>query len=426
LDFRVANPPELPRAEVDVDSVLSVVEPVVQAIKWHGLPALQQFTQQFDKVVPEHFSVNPAELTRALEELDPKLRQAFETAIERRRQVAADEALEVVTTKLAPGASVTNRPVPVRRVGLYVPGGLAPLCSTVLMNVIPAQVAGVGSIAVCSPPQAEFNGLPHPSVLAMCALLGVDEVYAAGGAQAIAMLAYGIEGLCQPVDMITGPGNVYVTAAKRLVRSKVNVDAEAGPTEIMVLADGDANPVYVAADLVSQAEHDPLAAAVLVSDSHQLITAVRAELTKQVNAAKHAKRIRTALQGPQSAAILVRDLEQAVEVANEYAAEHLEIHTKNAAAVAAQITNAGAVFVGPYAPVPLGDYTAGSTHVLPTSGFAHASSGLTVRSFTKTMQVIEYSKAAFAKVAEVVEEFGATEDLPAHAFAASVRKEPEK
>jgi histidinol dehydrogenase len=290
------------------------------------------------------------------------------------------------------------------------------------MNVIPAQVARVSSIAVASPPQKEFGGLPHPTVLAMCALLGVDEVYAVGGAQAIAMFAYGVPGLCEAVDLVTGPGNIFVVAAKRLLRGVVGIDSEAGPTEIAILADADANPAYVAADLISQAEHDPMAASVLVTDSSELITAVNAQIGQQVAATKHIERVTTALTGPQSAAILVRDLEQGLQVVDAYAAEHLEIQTANAAQIAASVQNAGAIFVGPYSPVPLGDYTAGSTHVLPTSGTAAFASGLTVRSFMRTIHVVDYSKEALLRVADVVERFGVAEDLPAHAFAATVRR----
>jgi len=310
----------------------------------------------------------------------------------------------------------------VNRVGLYVPGGLAPLASSVLMNVVPAQVAGVPSIAVASPPQAEFGGLPHPNILAVCQLLGVDEVYAVGGAQAIAMFAYGVPDLCPGVDLVTGPGNIYVVAAKRLLRGRIGIDSEAGPTEIAILADATAVPSYVAADLISQAEHDPMAASVLVTDSVSLADAVQAELGPQVTATKHAERVRTALTGRQSAIVLVDDVAQGLAVVNDYAAEHLEIHTADAAAVAARVRNAGAIFVGSFSPVSLGDYSAGSTHVLPTAGCACHSSGLNVHSFRKQVHVIEYSEAALLEVASVVETFAAAEDLPAHGAAITVRR----
>jgi histidinol dehydrogenase len=290
------------------------------------------------------------------------------------------------------------------------------------MNVVPAQVAGVPSIAVASPPQKEFGGLPHPNILALCHLLGVDEVYAVGGAQAVAMLAHGVEGLCEPVSLITGPGNIYVVAAKRLVKGLVGIDSEAGPTEIAIVADDTATPSFVAADLISQAEHDPIAASVLITPSARLAEAVVAEVERQVATQRHEERIRTALTGPQSAVVLVRDLDQAVAVADAYAAEHLEIQTADARAVAARIRNAGAIFVGDYSPVSLGDYSAGSTHVLPTAGCACHSSGLTVRSFVRTVHVIDYSADALLAIADGVERFALAEDLPGHAAAVTVRR----
>jgi histidinol dehydrogenase len=310
--------------------------------------------------------------------------------------------------------------VPVRRVGLYAPGGLAPLVSSVVMNVVPAQVAGVASIALASSPRADHDGLPAPTILAACALLGVDEVYAVGGAQAIAMFAYGA-GECERVDLVTGPGNIYTVAAKRLLKGRVGIDAEAGPTEIAILADDTADAAYVAADLISQAEHDPRAASVLVTDSLRLADDVEAELDKQVPATRHTERIRTALGGRQSGIVLVDGVEQGLDVVNAYAAEHLEIHTVDPAAVAARVHQAGAVFVGPFAPVSLGDYCAGSNHVLPTGGCACHSSGLSVRSFRKAVHVVDYSREALADVAGHVAVLAEAEDLPAHGQAVKVR-----
>ena len=427
IDLRGVSVPDyravVPRAGFDVAAATAVVQPIIDAVAARGAAALAEFSERFDHVVPPSFRVPKESVTAALSGLDPQIRAAFEVAIQRRRRVAEAEAVhEPVRVELAAGAVVEQRLVPVGRVGLYVPGGLAPLASSVLMNVIPAQVAGVGSIAVASPPQAEFGGLPHPNILAVCALLGVDEVYAVGGAQAIAMFAYGVDGLCPRVDLVTGPGNIYVVAAKRLLRGRIGIDSEAGPTEIAVLADDSANPVYVAADLISQAEHDPLAASVLVTTSPALADAVRAELEPQIQATKHAERIRTALGGVQSAVVLVSDLEQGIAVVDAYAAEHLEIQTVDAAAVAARIHNAGAIFVGSFSPVSLGDYSAGSTHVLPTAGCACHSSGLNVHSFRKQVHVIDYSREALLEVAGVVETFAAAEDLPAHGAAVTVRR----
>lgn len=414
----------LPRADFDVDAAVEVVRPIVRAVAERGEEALREFSERFDKVVPESFRVPAAAIAAAAAALSEADRQAFTEAIQRRRAVAAAEGdPAVVTVEVAPGAVVHQRSVPVRRVGLYVPGGLAPLASSVLMNVVPAQAAGVESIAVSSPPQPAFNGLPHPSVLAVCHLLGVDEVYAVGGAQAVAMFAHGVPGLCRPVDLVTGPGNTYVVAAKRLLRGRVGIDSEAGPTEIAILADAGANPGFVAADLISQAEHDPLAAAVLVTDSPDLAAAVVAALEPQVAATRHAERVRTALSGEQSAIVLVDDLAAGLAVVNAYAAEHLEIHTADPAAVAAGVHNAGAIFLGPWSPVSLGDYAAGSTHVLPTAGAARHSSGLNVKSFLKAVHVIDYDRDALLAVADAVETFAAAEGLPAHGAAVAIRRE---
>jgi histidinol dehydrogenase len=411
----------MPRPEFNVENALETVRPLVADVADRGVEALKHYTQLFDHVQIDNFRVPKQAMEDALANLDPELRAAFETAIARRRLVAEAELGESeVDTVLGEGATVTTRTVPLSRVGVYVPGGLAPLASSVLMNVIPAQAAGVGEIALASPPGPD--GLPNSGTLAMCALLGIDEVYAVGGAQAIAMFAYGAEGLCEAVDLISGPGNIYVVAAKRLVRPVVGIDSEAGPTEIMVIADADANPAFVAADLISQAEHDPMAGSVLVTDSAAFLAEVEKELEAQVAATKHNARVTQALSGQQSAAILVRSLGQAVQVADAYGAEHLEIQTADARVLASQIHNAGAIFVGPYSPVPLGDYTAGSTHVLPTLGTARYSSGLTARSFVKTVHVIEYTETGLGEVAGVIEAFGAAEDLPAHAFAATVRR----
>lgn len=408
---------------MDVEHAVEVVRPICDAVAERGADALREFSVRFDGCEPSELRVPAQVIADAEAGLTPELRGALTESIRRRRAVADLEArAEVRRAEPAPGAVVEARAIPVERVGLYVPGGLAPLASSVLMNVVPAQVAGVSSIAVASPPQAEFDGLPHPTILAVCALLGVDEVYAVGGAQAIAMFAHGVDGLCQPVQLVTGPGNIYVVAAKRLLRGKVGIDSEAGPTEIAILADDSADPRFVAADLISQAEHDPLAGAVLVTDSVELADAVRAELEPQVAATTHAERIRAALAGEQSAVVLVDDLNQGLDVVNAYAAEHLEIHTRDARTIAGRVRNAGAIFVGPWSPVSLGDYSAGSTHVLPTAGCACHSSGLNVNSFLKNVHVIDYSRQALLEVASVVETFAAAENLPAHGAAVTVRR----
>ena len=413
----------LPRGSFDVERALTAVEPLCLAVRDEGREALLRFAEQFDHVVPEHLRVPDEALRASLDGLDPRLRAAVEESIRRRRLVAetieTEEAYRSV--EVAPGAVVGNRMVPVGRVGLYVPGGLAPLASTVLMNVVPAQVAGVGKVAVATPPQAEYGGLPHPTILAVCALLGVDEVYAVGGAQAIAMFAYGVPELCRRVDMVTGPGNIYVVAAKRHLRGLIGIDAEAGPTEILVLADGTADPRCVAADLISQAEHDPMAGAVLVTDSPDLLGGVETELAAQVERLDTAERLRVSLTGEQSGVVLVDDMEQGLAVTDDYAPEHLEVQTADAAGLAARVRNAGAVFVGGSVPVPLGDYSAGSTHVLPTGGAARYSSGLTARSFMRSVHVIDYTPQALADLGETVQRFAHAENLPGHANAIAVR-----
>ncbi|MFJ2758624.1 histidinol dehydrogenase [Nocardioides sp. NPDC087217] len=416
IDYRAA----VPRAEFDIEAATHAVQPIIDAVRVRGQEAIAEFSEKFDGVRVDDIRVPAAALTKALDELDPAIRAGLEESIARLRTTCAAELEKDAVTDLAPGARVTHRKVPVGRVGLYVPGGLAPLVSSVLMNVVPAQVAGVPSIALASPPQKEFGGLPQPTILAACALLGVDEVYAVGGAQAIAMFAYGVEP-CERVDMVTGPGNIYVVTAKRLLKGQVGIDSEAGPTEIAILADETAEAAYVAADLISQAEHDPLAASVLVTDSETLAADVEAELDKQVAATKHVERIRTSLTGAQSGIVLVDDIDQGVDVVNAYAAEHLEIHTADAARVAGRIRNAGAIFVGSYAPVSLGDYCAGSNHVLPTGGCACHSSGLSVRAFTKSIHVVDYSREGLAAVKDHVVTLAEAEDLPGHGAAVSVR-----
>ncbi|MEV6599477.1 histidinol dehydrogenase [Actinoplanes sp. NPDC051346] len=415
----------LPRAQLDVSQAVEKIRPVVEAVRHHGFSAIREAGEKFDGVRLERLRVPRDRIAAALETLDPDVRAALLVSIERARRVHADQRRTDVTTQVVPGGSVTERWVPVSRVGLYVPGGLAVYPSTVVMNVVPAQEAGVDSLVVASPPQRD-TGLPDARVLAACALLGVDEVYAVGGAQAIAMLGYGCDGAdesdrCAPVDVITGPGNIWVTAAKRLLQGTVGIDAEAGPTEIAILADDTASPVHVAADLISQAEHDPMAASVLVTDSPALADAVDGELAVQVPATKHEARVREALGGTQSGVVLVDDLAQGLAVVDAYAAEHLEIQTRDARDWAMRVRNAGAIFVGPWSPVSLGDYAAGSNHVLPTAGCARHSSGLSVQSFLRGIHVVEYDEAALRDVAPHVVVLANAEDLPAHGQAVTAR-----
>ncbi len=419
----------IPRAEVDVASAEAVVAKVIEDVRTGGEAAVLETGSRFDGARPPTLRVPQDVIDEALEQLDPTIVASLTEAIRRVRTVHGDQLPAPRTTTIAPGAHVSQRWVPVDRVGLYVPGGRAVYPSSVVMNVVPAQLAGVRSIAIASPPQADFGSWPHPTILAAAKLLGINEVYAAGGAQAIAWFAFGSDAsvppdapsYCPPVAMVTGPGNIYVTAAKRLLRGVIGIDSEAGPTEIMILADDSANPVHIAADLISQAEHDVVAASVLVTASESLADAVLGRLPELVAATKHSERITEALAGPQSAVVLVRNLQQGLDIVNAYGAEHLEVQTEDAQNVASLVRNAGAIFVGPWSPVSLGDYCAGSNHVLPTGGCACYSSGLSVHSFLRSIQVIDYTEAALAEVANDVLVLSAAEDLPAHGQAVAVR-----
>lgn len=415
VDYRAV----VPRAEFDVESVMHRVREITESVRTEGDAALIALTEELDGVRLTDIRVPAQTLMDALVDLDPAIRAALEESVRRLRATCEADLEQDATIEVAPGARVTHRAVPVDRVGLYVPGGVAPLVSTVVMNVVPAQVAGVGSIALSAPPTRE-TGLPDSSILAACALLGVTEVYAVGGAQAVAMFAYGA-GPCRRVDMVIGPGNLYVTAAKRLLRGVVGIDSEAGPSEIAVLADDSANAAFVAADLLTEAEHGGTSAALLVTDSLALADEVDVELDKQVAATRHSERVAQALSGHQSAVVLVDDMDQGLDVVNAYASEHLEIQTRDAAALSTRVRNAGAIFLGPWSPVAVGDYCAGSNHVLPTAGCACHSSGLGVKSFLKQVHVVDYTREALQEVAEHVTTLAEAEDLPGHGAGVSGR-----
>lgn len=414
---------ELPRATLDVAAAMVAIEPILDRVKNGTEEDLISLGEQFDGIRPPSIRVPQAALDAALAQLAPEIRTALEVSAERIRKVHASQRRDEKKVTVVDGGTVSEKWIPVDRVGLYVPGGRAVYPSSVLMNVIPAQIAEVPSIAVASPPQIENGGLPHPTILAACALLGITEVYAIGGAQAVGLFAYGMEGVAAKCDLVTGPGNIYVAAAKRALRGIIGIDSEAGPTEIAILADKSALAADVATDLISQAEHDVIAAAVLVTDSAELIDAVHIELEKRVSATRHSDRIRTALTGIQSAAVLVDSISQGLDVVNAYAAEHLEIQTIDAVKDAEKIRNAGAVFIGRFSPVSLGDYSAGSNHVLPTGGCACHSSGLSVQSFLRGIHYIEYQEAAFTDIAATVITLANAEDLPAHGEAISARFE---
>jgi len=409
----------LPRAALDVNAAVEKVRPVCEDVRLRGAAAVREQTLRYDGVDLPTSLVPQDALADALAGLPALVRVALQEAARRVRLVHQAQLPGESTTEVAPGSTVTERYLPVRRAGVYVPGGLVAYPSSVLMNVIPAQVAGVGEIAVASPPRPEHGGLPHPAVLAACALLGITEVHAVGGAQAVAMLGYGTAD-CAPVDVVTGPGNVYVAAAKRLLRGQVAVDAEAGPTEIAIIADSTADAAFVAADLIAQAEHDPLAACLLITTDPGLADRVDAALARLVPAARHAERIEASLAG-QSACVVTDDVHAALAVSDAWAPEHLEIQAANAAGLARRIRNAGAIFVGPWAPVSLGDYLAGSNHVLPTAGTARFTGGLSVLSFLRCIHVVECDQAALAAVAPHIDALGGAEDLAAHVQAVRVR-----
>ncbi len=411
----------LPRAATDVEAAVALVRPICDDVRSRGAEAVREYTARFDGVDLATTRVPRQALEAALAGIDPDVRAALEEAARRTRRVHGAQIPAEIVTRVTGGLTVTGRFVPVGRAGVYVPGGLVAYPSSVVMNIVPAQAAGVASVAVASPPQAGNGGLPHPSVLAACALLGVTEVHAVGGAQALAMFAYGTQD-CPPADVITGPGNVYVAAAKRVLRGVVGTDGEAGPTEVAIIADDTASPRHVAADLVAQAEHDELAACLLVTTDATLADKVDAELAGQVAATRHRDRVQAALNG-QSACVLVDDLDAALAVSDAWAPEHLEIQARDAVKLAARVTNAGAVFAGPYAPVSLGDYLAGSNHVLPTGGTARHTSGLSVFPFLRLVNVIECDRETLAATAPLIDALGGAEDLAAHVEAVRVRVE---
>ena len=361
--------PVVERASLDVDAVIEIVKPIIEDVRNNGDQAVNNWTEKLDKIRPSALRVPQNEIDKALAEMSRDVVSALKEAIKRTQVVHQSQIRQETKTEVVKEGIVSQRFIPVQRVGLYVPGGNAVYPSSVVMNVVPAQVAGVASIAVASPAQKENNGWPNKTILAACKLLGINEIYSAGGAQAIAMFAYGTQS-CEPVNLVTGPGNIYVTAAKRLLRGIIGIDSEAGPTEIAILADDTGNASWIAADLISQAEHDVSAASVLVTTSEELALAVEKELAQQVPQTKHSSRIKEALSGLQSAIVIVKDLSQGLAVIDQYAAEHLEIHTRDSANVAQRVKNAGEIFIGEHAPVSLGDYLAGSNHVLPTGGCA--------------------------------------------------------
>jgi len=415
---------KVPRAALDINQAVSAVLPLIDDVARRGAEAVVEVTLQRDGVNPEPLRVAQSELDAAAAALDPELRQAIEESIARVRKVSRANLPQNTTVELAEGARVHQRWQPVDSVGLYVPGGKAVYPSSVIMNVVPAQEANVARLAIASPAQKDFGGRPHPTVLATAALLGVTEVYSMGGPAAIAAFAHGLPQVSMPpVQLVTGPGNIYVAAAKRALRGQIGIDSEAGTTEILVLADSSADARLIAYDLVSQAEHDEAAASVLVTDSAELAQAVALELPAIVAATKHSERVAAALAGQQSALVVVANWDDAIAFSNEYATEHLEIHSREDRETLSRITNAGAIFLGKYSPVSLGDYMAGSSHVLPTGEQAKFGSGLGVHSFLRVQQVIDYDRVGLEPISRLVEGFAKAEGLPAHGEAISARFE---
>lgn len=417
----------IPRAEIDIESALIAITPILNAVKSGDESTMRELSLKFDGIEPKSLRVPKEIIDDALRQLDPTLKDVIMEAIRRVRIVHADQRRSVTSTKVVDGGEVEERWIPVDRVGLYVPGGKAVYPSSVIMNVVPAQIAGVTSIALASPAQLDNQGWPNPSILATCALLGIDEVYAMGGAQAIAAFAYGIKSsgstVLEPVDLVTGPGNIYVAAAKRALRGVIGIDSEAGPTEIAIVADETAHPDEVAADLISQAEHDTIAAAVLITDSLELANKVQRSIKSRVARTKHASRITEALTGKQSMIVITDSLDQSLDIANAYAAEHLELQVADPVSASKKIRNAGAVFIGRFTPVSLGDYLAGSNHVLPTGGCACHSSGLSVQTFLRGLHFVTYNEKALREISSSVIRFANAEDLPAHGEAVSARFE---
>jgi len=418
----------LPRAAIDIDSALQQIAPIINKVKTGTVSDLNNLSEKFDGVRPLNIRVPREVIEKSLTKLNPALRTVIEESIRRVRIVHKDQIRSTSVTRVADGGEVEERWIPVDRVGLYVPAGRAVYPSSVVMNVVPAQIAGVKSIALASAPQRDNDGWPNETVLATCALLGIDEVYSIGGAQAIAAFAFGIRDddgkmISESVDIVTGPGNIYVAAAKRALRGVIGIDSEAGPTEIAIVADESASAGEVAADLISQAEHDTIAAAILITDSLTLAADVERELISRVVRTKHRERITEALSGTQSAIAIVDDLAHGLEVANAYAAEHLELQVRDPKAASAEIRNAGAIFLGRFAPVSLGDYLAGSNHVLPTGGCACHSSGLSVQTFLRGLHFVNYNERAFREIAPSVVTFAEAEDLPAHGEAIKARFE---
>lgn len=412
----------VPRVELDATDVAESVQALIDDVRRHGEAALLAQAEKFDSCRPRALRVDSSELESSRKALPDSLQRSIDIAIDRVRQGSALQVPPRQSVEVAHGATITQRWKPVRRAGVYVPGGKAVYPSSVVMNVVAAQVAGVTEIALASPPQRDYDASIHPTILATASMLEVTEAYRMGGAGAIAALAYGVpEAGLEPVSVITGPGNTFVATAKRLLKGVVGIDSEAGPTEIVVIADESAPADIVASDLVSQAEHDELAQAVLITTSAKLAEEVNRSVALRADSTAHSARVNQALSGAQSAIILVDSVDAAVVVSDELAPEHLAIMTRNPHEVAESVTHAGAIFVGPYTPVSAGDYLAGSNHVLPTGGHAKFEAGLSAMTFLRPQQIVEYDRSALEQVADDIVRFAEAENLPAHGEAVTAR-----
>ncbi len=399
------------------DEIESAARQILDRVRVDGDRALIEFTERFDGVLLEAVRVDPSAGDAALNRVSPELRSILEEAAHNVRRFHVRQRRDSWFEDDGDGVVLGQRFAPIERVGLYVPGGKAAYPSSVLMNVIPAQVAGVDAIHLASPPGAD--GLPHPLVLAAARLLEVESVYAVGGAQAIGAFAYGTESIPK-VDKIAGPGNAYVTAAKKLVYGRVAVDSLAGPSEIVVLADESADPAFVAADLLSQAEHDERASSVLVTTSESLAERVRDEMEDMARDLPRREIIGASLRD-YGACVIVQSTDEAVATVNELAPEHLELLVADPWRVLKDVRHAGAIFLGPYSPEPVGDYYAGPNHVLPTAGTARFASALGVDDFVRRQSVIAYSRERLMRTGPRIMSFAKAEQLDAHARAIEVR-----
>ncbi len=409
----------LNRRDSDLAETESLVRAILQDINKNGDKAVLSYTKKFDCPSPLALKVDPQTLQEALENCDPELIATIREAADNIRSFHQEQVEETWWTEPRPGVKLGQKITPLDRVGIYIPGGKAAYPSTVLMTAIPAQVAGVQEIALVSPPGA--NGEIHAIILATAAILGIQEVYRVGGAQAIAALAYGTETI-EGVDKIVGPGNLYVALAKKEVFGKVDIDMIAGPSEIAIIADESANPSFVAADLLSQAEHDEKAASLLITTSEELATQVQEKIQAQLSNLKRQTIIQASLDA-YGTIFLTKTLEEAVRISNLLAPEHLELQMKDPMKWVPKIRHAGAIFIGPYTPEPIGDYFAGPNHTLPTSGTARFASPLGTYDYCKRSSLLFYDQTALSAVSKRVAAFAREEGLDAHANAIERREQ---